>query len=218
MSSMLASDVNNPEFVGATNPDNSLYVEFYIETPLDQIRSRDAGKKVFQTLHTVNPETGKSTDTKEPLKIPFVRIMKPGDNTSIIETPVREDHKARWPQQWLYFQMKEGLIEDGAQIPGWKIEDWPHVNEDSEAVRNLKFQRFYTVEQIAGCSDAQLQRIGMGGAGLREAAKRALRDRVKDGISAEMAKKDTEMAAMRVVQEEQAAQIRELLALAKAKK
>lgn len=195
MSSMLASDVNNPEFVGAINPDNSLYVEFYIESPLDQVKSRDAGKKVFKTKHTLDAN-GKATDTGEVLKIPYVRIMKPGDNTSIIETAVREDHKARWPQQWLYFQMKEGLIEDGAQIPGWKIEDWPHVNGDAETVRNLKFQRFYTVEQIAGASDAQIQRIGMGAAGMREAAKKALRERVQTGINEEMAKKDAAIAAL----------------------
>jgi hypothetical protein len=31
---------------------------------------------------------------------PFVRIMIPGDKNTIIEQPVREDHKKRFPRQW----------------------------------------------------------------------------------------------------------------------
>ena len=89
---MLASDLNNPEFVGAVNPDSLLYVEFYWHEPIDKWSSEQATMKA-----------GKRVVIKLP-KQPFVRIMRPGDQTTIVETAVREDHKARWPEKWMYWQ------------------------------------------------------------------------------------------------------------------
>ena len=203
----LESDINNPNFAGAiTNPDSLLNIEFYMFEPLDQHKSQQAGRRVFQTLHIpdgpeqVNPANGLKyqpmKDTGEKLRIPYIRIMKPGDNTSILEIPVREDHKRRWPEDWLYFASHEGLIDSGANVPGWKIEEWPHINHDQEAMRNLKYLRFHTVEQIAGASDAQIQRLGMGAHGLREAAKQSLQERVKVGISDELRQKDSKIAQL----------------------
>lgn len=189
---MLASDVNNPEFVGASNPDDGLYVKFEMHTPEDQNKSLALGKKVFATRYVIDAN-GKAVDTGEPLSIPYITIMKPGDQTSIIHTPVRDDHKRRWPRHWLAFQIDEGLIDDGSQIPGWKIDEWPHVNQDSESLRDLKHMRFYTVEQIAGASDAQVQRMGLGGMGLREAAKQALREKMGIDVRAEIASKDEQI-------------------------
>lgn len=174
---MLASDLNNPDFVGAQNPDRLLHVEFYMHAAEDWNKSRETGKKV-----TV-------------LEQPYVRIMRPGDKTSIVETPVRDDHKARFPEKWLYFQMQQGLIDSGTDIPGWKVETWDQLTQ--EQVLELKYLRFHTVEQIAGASDAQVQRLGMGGLGLREEAKKALKERVGAGINAELARKDAEIAEMK---------------------
>jgi hypothetical protein len=49
------------------NADSKLYVEFY--------------------THERKPHVGQ----------PFVRIMVPGDKTNILDQPVREDHKQRFP-------------------------------------------------------------------------------------------------------------------------
>ncbi len=174
---MLASDLANPDFANPQNPDKLLHVEFYMHAPVDPNKSRELGKKVLM------PEQ------------PFVRIMKPGDNTSIIETFVREDHKARFPDKWLYFQMQQGMVDGGVDIPGWKVEEWDFIKP--EQVHELKYLRFYTVEQIAGASDAQVQRLGIGGLGMREEARRALKEKVGAGINAELAKKDAEIADMK---------------------
>jgi len=61
------------------NGDEQLHVEFFIAKEIDP---RWDGK-------------------------PFIRINIPGDKTSVVEQPVREDHKRRFPRQWLYFQMKQ---------------------------------------------------------------------------------------------------------------
>jgi len=191
---MLASDVNNPEFVGAQNPDALLHVEFFWAEPIDKWASEEKGKEVRLK------------------KQPFVRIMKPGDSTSILETAVREDHKARWPNQWLYWQMKEGLVEDGSGIPGWRIEEWPELANKPEQLRELHFLRFFVVEQIAGASDHQIQKMGMAGPGLRERARAAMRDRMNQQVKDAMKEKDATIAAQGTTIAEQGKQLAELQA------
>jgi hypothetical protein len=177
MSAMLASDLNNPNFVGAVNPDSMLSAEFYWHEPEDVHKSEAAGKIVRLP------------------KMPYVRIQNPGDHTSIMETPVTERHKKRWPEKWLYFQIENNMIEGAAEIPGWKIEEWTHLNP--EQVRQLKFMRFTVVEQIANASDAQCQNIGMDGMSLREKARLALRARLGVEIKQEMDAKSAEISSLR---------------------
>lgn len=177
MSSMLASDLNNPAFVGPINPDSMLSVEFFMHAPEDVHKSEAAGKIVRL------PE------------MPYVRIQAPGDHTSVMESPVMESHKRRFPDKWLYFQIQHKMVEGAAEIPGWKIEEWTHLNP--EQVRELKFMRFSVVEQVANASDSQCQKMGMGGMSLREAARLALRSRMGVEIKQEMDKKDAEIATLK---------------------
>ena len=177
MSSMLASDLNNPAFTGPINPDSLLSVEFYMHEPEDVHKSEAEGRVV-----------------KLPA-IPYVRISAAGDHTSVMEAPVQESHKRRWPDRWLYFQIQNNMVEGAAEIPGWKIEEWTHLNP--EQVRELKFMRFSVVEQVANASDAQCQKMGMQGYGLREAARAALRARVGADVKAEMDKKDAEIKTLK---------------------
>ena len=105
----------------------------------------------------------------------FVRINIPGDKTTIIEQPMTEEHKKRFPSQYLYFQMQQN--EQDAPAIGTALEVWlSDGNGDITRghVEELRILKFQTVEQIANASDAQLQRIGMGGPGLREKAKNYL--------------------------------------------
>lgn len=173
---MLASDLHNPEFMNPQNPDSMLSVEFHWHEAEDVLASEREGKIV-----------------KLP-KQPYVRIQRPGDMTSIVEVAVREDHKRRWPEKWLYWQMKEGLVDTGREVPGWKIDEWTHLNP--EQIRELKFKRFYVVEQIAGASDSQIQGIGMGGIGLREMARQALRERMGSETKQALEEKDAKIAQM----------------------
>lgn len=103
---------------------------------------------------------------------PFVRIMIPGDKNTIIEQPVKEDHKKRFPRQWLYFQMSQenpDAPEVGTTIESWHLDAKDEIGKAQ--VEELRILKFRTVEQIAAASDNQLQRIGMGGVSLREKAK-----------------------------------------------
>lgn len=174
--SLLASDLNNPAFVGAVNPDSMLSVEFFFHEQEDVHKSEKAGKLIRLP------------------KQPYIRIQQPGDHTSIMESPVTERHKQRWPDKWLYFQISNNMVEGAAEIPGWKIDEWTHLNPDQ--VRELKHMRFTVVEQLANASDSQCQKIGMDGMPLREAARLALRSRLGVELKQEMDAKDAKISAL----------------------
>lgn len=180
---MLASDVNNPEFVGARNPDSGLYVEFYMFEAIDGWASREKSNEQQRKVVVKLPAA------------PFIRIMVPGDKTSEFTTAVTEAHKQRFPREWLAFQINEGFVGGEEDVPGWKLKDWDALNEDM--CRELLHMRFQTVEQLAGASDKQIQGIGIGGLGLREQARVALRNRMGAETKAAIEKHEAENQALR---------------------
>lgn len=190
MSAMLASDLNNPNFVGPVNPDSLLAVEFYWHEPED-VHASEREQRVVRGQ-----------------KMPYVRISNAGDHTSVMESPVLDSHKRRFPDKWLYFQIQNNMVEGAAEIPGWKIEEWTHLNP--EQVRELKFMRFSVVEQVANASDAQCQKMGMQGYGLREAARLALRERMGASVKSEMDKKDAEISALKAADAEKEARLKKM--------
>ena len=137
------------------NADSQLYVEFY-------------------------------TSEKDPYKgRPFVRIIVPGDKTTVIDQPVRDDHKERFPLQWLHFQMQN----DDGPVIGTPLKDWFQDRPDEltdNQLAELQILKFQTVEQVATASDNQLQRIGMGGVGLRERARNYLLNKNQSVSSSEL--------------------------------
>lgn len=100
----------------------------------------------------------------------FIRIMVPGDKTNIIETPVREHHKERFPRQWLYYQMQNNQnVVIGIPLVEW-FKDRPEDITEMQ-LAELQILKFQTVDQVATATDTQMQRVGIGGVGLRERAK-----------------------------------------------
>lgn len=173
---MLASDLANKDFEGAKDPDSLLHVEFYWHEPIDKWESEAKGRIVKLS------------------KRPYVRIIPGGRNDLMIDTEATDLHKARFPKQWMSWQMREGLLDSEHDIPGWKIEEWSEITQDQ--LHELKYLRFSTVEQIAGASDMQVQRMGMGGLALREKAKTALRNKMGAETRAEMEAKDRQIGEL----------------------
>lgn len=134
---LIASDLNNPEFAGATNPDSRLAVQFYPHRIKNEFESERQGRPVWADVD-------------------FVKIFVPGDPTTVIDTPVREEHKKRFPLHWAHYQNSHGG--DTKEI-GTPLADWPRLSVAQ--VEELRALKFYTVEAVANASDAALQRIGM---------------------------------------------------------
>jgi hypothetical protein len=155
---------------------------------------RNADSQLFVEFYTYEHP---SSDTKKPYQgVPFVRIVVPGDKTNVVEQPVRESHKSRFPRQWLHFQMQNN---DAAAI-GTPLKEW-HETRPSEfnqmQMEELSIMKFQTVEQVATASDMQLQKVGMGAAGLRERARAYLLNKNQSDSQVEMEKTKQELAELK---------------------
>jgi hypothetical protein len=178
----LETDVNNPNFAGAVDPTELMHIEFYWHTPFDRNKTEEESEKQQKLVRVFGEKTI------------YILIMRPGDQTSELRRAKSSADEIRYPKQWLRFQIQEGLVDYGANQPGWKIEDWKELSQ--EEVHQLKFLRFYTVEQIAGASDAQISTI-MGGMGLRKRASEACKARSTESVRAELDAKDKELQDMK---------------------
>jgi hypothetical protein len=172
----IASDLNNPNFSGATDPDSVMHVKFYMKSIHDTYQSEKEGRPIF-------------------FEIPYVQIMTPGNALNIVDTPAREEHKYRFPKHWAIFQNSQAEV----QIVGTPVEQWPMITRSQ--AEDLKGLKFYSVEQIAGASDEQIQRLGMNANMLRQKA-RAFLDTAKNTAIAqssvtELAKRDQEIADLK---------------------
>ena len=140
--------------------------------------------------------------------VTYVKIFTPSDQLTQIDTIAREDHKARFPRQWAHYMNKMNGQE---QIVGTPVSAWTLLTPaNAEELRALKF---YTVELIANANDAQLQKLGMvagtSGHTLRDKAKAFLN--IASG-SAEEAKREAELAALKAENERIKAETDEKLA------
>lgn len=129
----------------------------------------------------------------------FILIEVPGNQTLTIDTFASDSDKDRFPVQWARYQNEKT---DG-DIEGTLLSDWPVLN--TAVAAELKHFKFYTVEQIAQASDAQLGTLGMA-AGMSPLT---LRDKAKAFLSSakdtalvqqqadELRKRDEELAAVK---------------------
>jgi len=137
MSTMLASDANNPNFAGATNPDAALAVRFYKRAIQDIFQTTKQGRPIFQDVD-------------------YIEIFTPGNQLNIIDTPVREHHKVRFPVQWAHYRNQHG---GDQRETGTPVNQWPFLSMSQ--AEELKAIKFFTVEMIANASDLQINSIGM---------------------------------------------------------
>lgn len=125
---------------------------------------------------------------------PFIEIMTPANQLSVIRRPMRESDKARFPRHWLAFQMENAGDFIGTPLKAWNEADPEGFNIfQMEELVALKFQ---TVEQAAQASDLQCQKIGMGGVGLREKARAFLKSKARAESTGELEQTKAQLAAL----------------------
>lgn len=182
------------------SPDSRLNVKFYQRAVQNNFKSNLEGRPIMEMRD-------------------FILIEVPGNQTLTIDTFASDEDKKRFPIEFARYQNEKT---DG-DIEGTLLSDWPVLN--AAVAAELKHFKFYTVEQIAGASDAQLNTIGMA-AGMSPFA---LRDKAKAFLSSakdtalvqqqadELSKRDEIIARMEAQIAELAAQANKPKAKAKAK-
>lgn len=127
------------------NSPANLFVEFYEDALEIPFKSEQEGRPVYEQRE-------------------FVRIVVPGDATSIIETPATQEHREMYPRQ--YERFKKGIKEI---VDGTPLAMWPVVNKSQ--VKECAFFEVRTVEELAELSDTNCKKMGMGYMELRSKAK-----------------------------------------------
>lgn len=135
----LATDVNNPEFAGARDPDSALIVEFYVKPVQNNFASSKEGRPIFEDVI-------------------YVHIAVPGDKNNDWHLVARSDHKARFPKQWQHFMSR---TEGDAREIGTPLSEWPVLTRSQ--AEEFRAMKFFTVEAIANASDQNVNAIGMVG-------------------------------------------------------
>ena len=139
---MLASDVNNPNFSGATDPDSVMIARFYKKAVKNNFKSKQEGRPIFED------------------KI-YCEYYAAGQTQLKMDVPAYDHHKQRFAKQWAYYQSTQKEDGGGAGTP---LSQWPILSPAD--VENLRGVKVFTIENIAGLSDNGLQVLGMGLAGM----------------------------------------------------
>lgn len=119
---------------GAT--DDRLIVGFLNKSVLNTFKSNQEGKPVHED-HI------------------FVKIQHPGETLNIVERPVRDDDKRRWPRQWAAFEAGTNQVPDGIPI-SLLFPSKPSI------AATLRGYNIHTVEQLANLSAQGMSTVGMG--------------------------------------------------------
>ena len=85
----------------------------------------------------------------------FVRIHPPGERLNIVDRPLKDTDKQRWPVQWAQFQQNKQQVPEGTPI------DVLYPEHPSVAAV-LRAAAVHTIEQCADLSGPAIDNIGMG--------------------------------------------------------
>lgn len=122
----------------------SVYPRFHMESVIDPVASQNAGREIH-----VDEER--------------VEIIMPGNPHTRPVFKVSDEHRNRWPKEYEAFKRGHTIAATGTPLEAWALLKKSQVNE-------LKYLGFNTVEQVAQMDDHALQRIGMGGRQIKNAA------------------------------------------------
>lgn len=167
--------VQNPRN-GQTIPhgnDANLIAEFYKRAVRNNFKSEREGRPVHEDAV-------------------FIKIYTPGDRHSVIDRKATENDKARFLQQWAAFERQGQQV-----IEGTPLSEWPYLSVSQ--VADYNGLHIYTVEQLAGLSDAQISKLGHGGREVNRMAQAFLEKAAKSAAApaaaAEVARLQEELTA-----------------------
>ena len=137
----------------------------------------------------------------------FLKKLVPGDSTLVVDRPMREQDVEVYPIEWARFEQKKEQ-----RVSGTPIDVWSVLSETQKA--EFKALHIFTIDQFAQLADSVGNKI-MGFNDLRDKA-RAFIAAAKDSAVFDKIRAETD--AKLAQQEEEMAQLRELVNQLSAKK
>ena len=158
---------------------HGLYAEFYAHPVQNQQKSADEGRPIYEDLD-------------------YIRIMVPGDKSSVIERPIRFGPTPMHDNN--RFAREYALYKQGAEqvLVGTPLTEWPVISRSQ--CKELVHFNVKTVEQLADMPDTAVQNFSGVGV-LRNLAKKFI-VQAKEGaplvqMQNELAKRDEDIEALR---------------------
>jgi hypothetical protein len=145
--SLAMQDVDWQGHAGRVVYNDRRIIEFYTGSKLHGIKSGEAGRPIH-------------------IPVTMLRVRQPGE-AHPVDIEAREWHQYEFPRQWAAFQAGTKAEMEGTPMSIL----YPM---DANTVRHMRSLHIYTVEQLAGLTEAAIQRLGMGGRGHVERAKEYL--------------------------------------------
>jgi hypothetical protein len=111
-------------------------------------------KMPVQFYMGIAPNDAKTAELGRPIydDVEFIKIFNSKDN--IIDRPVRDTDRQRWPRQY------QAWKNTGANVPGGSgtmLEAWPQISR--AVAEEMKYFKIFTVEQLAEFPDSTGQAI-----------------------------------------------------------
>lgn len=164
--------------------DKKLFVQFYLRAVLNNFKSAQEGRPIFD-------------------EVDYVRIIVPGDKNTVIDTKATPEYTTRFASRFELYKKNQSQA-----VTGTPLEVWPQMTVGQ--VAELKAMHIHTVEQLAELPDNLAQRI-MGSHDLRRRAVAfldlAAGDAANSKLSAELDKRDNEIELLKA----QMAQMQQLI-------
>ena len=131
--------------IGMVRQADRRVIEFYQGTELNGVRSTQEGRPIYEPVD-------------------MIRIRHPGER-DVHEILVREEHKHEFPRQWAAYKAGQTAGIDGTPLATL-------FPVEQAIVKQMGTLHIFTVEQLAGLTEAGITRLGMGGRQHVERAKK----------------------------------------------
>jgi hypothetical protein len=146
--------------------DERLFVQFYLGSIKNEEKTLAEGRPIFDA-------------------VPFVKIVVPGDKSTIIDTLADATHKRRFARMWSNFQ--QSLSQE---ISGMPLRDWAAITRSQ--AEELVHMNVFTVEQLATLADVYGAKI-MGFNELRRKAQAYIEQAKDTAFAQRMTKENQEL-------------------------
>lgn len=174
-----------------------------------QVRFGDDSTQVviFYTRSVFNAAKSKAMGSRQYENEIWVKMHPPGERLNIIDRPVQDIDKQKYPGQWNLFLQNRTQIPEGTPI------DLLFPNNPATA-DNLRAFGVHTIQQCANLSAHAMQTIGMGAQDWQNMAKQYLESATSGtaflALRAEMEKKDAELRILRQQYDKLLAQLNDI--------
>lgn len=120
---------------------HGMYCNFYMEAEQDLVKSLEEGRPIFK-------------------ESPYVMIMTPGDQSSVVRRPIRTGHHPKDDNNRFAVEYNAFLNNMEQPIEGTLLSEWPQISKSQ--CLELDALHIKTVEQLANLNDgAASQYMGM---------------------------------------------------------